>query len=106
MTAIHARGLTDLGLARQHNEDCFAIDAERALYVVADGMGGHSFGEVASKISVESICEFVNADEDSRELPPNDDGLLPHSNVLRGAILQNSISERRQAMYIDVDTQY
>ena len=89
MTSIDARGLTDTGLTRQHNEDYFAIDEPNGLFVVADGMGGHSHGEVASKISVESILEFVNKEADDRTPLGQtwDEELLPHSNLLRGAIL-------------------
>jgi protein phosphatase len=54
-----ACGLSDVGLARSHNEDCFGIDAENRLAVVADGMGGHSHGEVAARIAVESIRSYV-----------------------------------------------
>lgn len=89
MTAIDARGLTDVGLARQHNEDCFAIDEERCLYVVADGMGGHSHGEVASKLSVDSICEFVSGTgEENAVVGDGDENLQPHSNLLKQSILK------------------
>jgi len=54
-----ACGLSDVGLARAHNEDCFGIDAKNRLAVVADGMGGHSHGEVAARIAVQSIREYV-----------------------------------------------
>lgn len=52
--------MSDVGLARSHNEDCFGIDAENRLAVVADGMGGHSHGEVASRIAVQSIHDTVS----------------------------------------------
>ena len=101
MNAIDASGLTDTGLARQHNEDCFAIDEESHLFVVADGMGGHSHGEVASQLSVDSICEFVSREGNNTTTPlPWDDGLRPHSNVLRGAILS---AQRRVLRAIEGD---
>lgn len=59
MLRIKACGLSDVGLARSHNEDCFGIDPENRLYVVADGMGGHSHGEVASRIAVDSVQDFI-----------------------------------------------
>jgi protein phosphatase len=81
-------GLTDVGLARSHNEDCFDIDLEHELFVVADGMGGHSHGEVASRVAVEAIRAFIeHADDDEATLPFNyDPQLKSHTNVLRAAI--------------------
>ncbi len=59
---LSVAGLTDVGLARKHNEDCYEINRDHNLYVVADGMGGHSHGEVASRIAVDSICDFIIAE--------------------------------------------
>lgn len=50
--------LTDVGKVREKNEDNELILEERGLYVVADGMGGHNSGEVASQISVEAVKAF------------------------------------------------
>lgn len=49
---------TDVGLKRTHNEDYFALVEEDRLFMVADGMGGHASGDVASKLSTEVIGEF------------------------------------------------
>jgi serine/threonine protein phosphatase PrpC len=50
-----ASGITDVGLKREGNEDFFSAEDSLGLYIVADGMGGHLAGEVASRISVEMI---------------------------------------------------
>ncbi|MFO0677444.1 MAG: Stp1/IreP family PP2C-type Ser/Thr phosphatase [Polyangiaceae bacterium] len=65
MRAI-AAGLSDVGLQREHNEDSFVVLKEHDLYVVADGMGGHRAGDVASKLATETISEFfkTTANED------------------------------------------
>jgi len=56
-----AAGVTDVGLQRDHNEDSFAILEEHTLYIVADGMGGHRAGDVASKLATEAIVDFFRA---------------------------------------------
>ncbi len=52
---IKSSGITDVGLRRDGNEDFFSVDDSLGLYVVADGMGGHLAGEVASRIAVDII---------------------------------------------------
>src|SRR5258708_12614790 len=59
MPVIRSWSRTDVGRKRKHNEDsCFADDA-MGLYVVADGMGGHAAGELASAQAVKSIREAL-----------------------------------------------
>src|SRR4051794_3487224 len=48
-------------MKRTHNEDNFSILEESGLYIVADGMGGHASGEVASKMAVDALKEFFAA---------------------------------------------
>jgi protein phosphatase len=52
-------GVTDLGRKRTSNEDAFFMDDELGLYVVADGMGGHAAGEVASREAVDTLYGMV-----------------------------------------------
>jgi protein phosphatase len=56
-----AAGISDVGLQREHNEDSFIVLKEYDLYVVADGMGGHRAGDVASKLATETISEFFKS---------------------------------------------
>jgi serine/threonine protein phosphatase PrpC len=57
----YAAGLSDVGLQREHNEDSFIVLNDFDLYVVADGMGGHRAGDVASRIATETIGEFFKS---------------------------------------------
>jgi protein phosphatase len=60
MRAI-ATGLSDVGLQREHNEDSFVVLSDYDLYIVADGMGGHRAGDVASRLATETIAEFFKS---------------------------------------------
>lgn len=54
-----AAAKTDVGRKRKGNEDSFCLAPDLGLYVVADGMGGHAAGEVASRLAVETIREWM-----------------------------------------------
>jgi PPM family protein phosphatase len=56
---LESAGLTDPGLVRKNNEDCYWVDGDLGLLVVADGMGGHAAGEVASQMAVDTIRQQV-----------------------------------------------
>ncbi|MCX7048694.1 MAG: Stp1/IreP family PP2C-type Ser/Thr phosphatase [Candidatus Sumerlaeota bacterium] len=58
--ALRSYGATDVGLKRGHNEDFFLANDELGLYLVADGMGGHAAGEVASHTAINTIGDFVS----------------------------------------------
>jgi len=83
-------GITDPGIARDQNEDSFALLdlGDQALFVVADGMGGHDAGEVASRIAVETVCSAVN----SRE--PHEDPLA----LVERAMQRANTEVRREGM--------
>jgi len=61
-----------VGRQRQHNEDSFLVENTARLFLVADGMGGHAAGEIASRIAVDSISEFILHTKE-------DDGTWPHA---------------------------
>jgi protein phosphatase len=58
---IEVAGETNVGMKRNHNEDNFSVLEDSGLYIVADGMGGHASGEVASKMAVDALQEFFTA---------------------------------------------
>jgi serine/threonine protein phosphatase PrpC len=57
--SIRFHAATDVGKVREHNEDNFLVDKKLALFIVADGMGGHAAGEVASAIAVRAVHEEI-----------------------------------------------
>ncbi|HET6612340.1 MAG TPA: Stp1/IreP family PP2C-type Ser/Thr phosphatase [Kofleriaceae bacterium] len=61
---------TDVGMKRTHNEDYFSLIEDEQLFLVADGMGGHASGEVASKLAAETISDFYQRTKDEEATWP------------------------------------
>lgn len=86
---ILATGLTDVGCVRKHNEDNLLVDTELGLFLVADGLGGHAAGEVASQIVVDRVGQFIgDTIEHDRTWPMDYDMSLTYDgNRLKSALL-------------------
>ena len=82
-----AAGLSDVGRTRAHNEDSFAVDLERRFFLVADGMGGHGNGEVASSLTIEAASDFLRQSNEIESGEPAETATAPlTSRTLRSAI--------------------
>src|SRR5580658_3308509 len=94
--------VTDVGVVRDHNEDSAFIAPDRGLFVVADGMGGHAAGEVASAMAVETVKNTLEASRgeiDAFRRQPSDGGRRQLVQLLQSAVLQahQAVFQRGQA---------
>jgi protein phosphatase len=95
-------GATNVGMKRTANEDAFLLLPEESLFCVADGMGGHASGEVASRIAVEEMAEFfrVTGRDDEATWPFREDPARDYdeNRLITGIKLANvRIHERGQS---------
>ncbi|MCG5056346.1 MAG: Stp1/IreP family PP2C-type Ser/Thr phosphatase [Myxococcales bacterium] len=86
---------TDVGRKREHNEDNFLVDKKLSLFVVADGMGGHASGEVASHLAVHELRRVV--EEDRPTLEAYQQGKAATQDVLQ--ILEEAVQSACQAVF-------
>lgn len=100
---VIASGLTDVGLQREHNEDSFLVLEEHDLFIVADGMGGHRAGDVASRVATETMADFFRstANEDvtwpyhfDTTLSEEENRLLTGIRIANRQIFERSIRSR------------
>jgi protein phosphatase len=97
-------GMTDVGLSRQLNEDNWGwvrLCDRAKLYVVADGMGGHDGGEVASALAVQSICRYAC---DGHDVEKVDEDTLETLLDVSFQAANNTVKDHAEANGIDMGT--
>ncbi|MDP9151491.1 MAG: protein phosphatase 2C domain-containing protein [Myxococcota bacterium] len=92
-----AYGLTDLGRKRSSNEDAFFVDDALGLYIVADGMGGHAAGEVASREAVDTLHGMVK--RGIRGLPELADPLSDDSSRAACRLMESAVQAATYFVY-------
>jgi serine/threonine protein phosphatase PrpC len=97
---LRAFGVTDKGRIRPTNEDCYAVREDLGLCVIADGMGGHNAGEVASRLAVDAVVACCSAMPESWPFG-YDESLSADGNLLRTAIHRANVSILETAITSD-----
>ena len=94
--------LTDVGRKRQNNEDSILVNPDLGLYLLADGMGGHAAGEVASRIALDTIESFFSENRDISDAKMSKLMTFPSDLSLPAKKLLFSIMESNTAIINEV----
>jgi serine/threonine protein phosphatase PrpC len=86
-------GATDVGRKRVHNEDSFLVMPESGLFCVADGLGGHASGEVASRMAVEELAAYFWATDPDPADRAHEDRVAEAIRIANRSILARARSE-------------
>lgn len=103
MTGLVMTGRTDTGMVRDHNEDSFVIVPEMGVAILADGMGGHLAGEVASAMAIDQVTQYLmdalntRTGIAARDGTPDADVLVEAVKNANAAIHQASVDRPEQS---------
>jgi protein phosphatase len=86
---LEAFGLSDPGCVRSNNEDYFISDSESGIFILADGMGGANAGECASRLSAETIYEYLLHTANADGLNLLEQGFVEANRAVREAARSN-----------------
>jgi serine/threonine protein phosphatase PrpC len=102
MVIVESAGISDIGKKRETNEDRIFVDDAMGLYLVADGMGGHQAGEIASALVVTSVRDFLMGKGPENTVPLPDGRLsLPAGRLLAGIQWSNAVIHQTAMTRVD-----
>ena len=90
---ISGSGNTHIGRVRSTNQDSYLCDNRRGLYIIADGMGGHAGGEVASSLAVQNIRSFLDSNSSKLDLSSDE------STIVTASLVAEAINHASMKIY-------